>query len=187
MKKDFKNVYQFKITLKGIKPPIWRRILVPENFTFLKFSRTINRSMGWDGGHLHSFFVTDPRSGMKYEISDAKTAKEAGMHNMRDEKKYNISQFFTPENKKGSYTYDFGDDWEHSLALEKILPIEPEKDYPVCIEGKRACPPDDVGGVWGYQEFLEIMKDPDHPEHEEMLEWVGGEFDPEEFDIEDLR
>jgi len=85
------------------------------------------------------------------------------------------------------YEYDFGDGWEHELLVEKILPAEPGVGYPRCLKGKRACPPEDVGGVWGYADFLEIMRDPNHPEHEDMLEWVGGEFDPEVFDLEEVN
>ena len=85
------------------------------------------------------------------------------------------------------YEYDFGDGWEHDLLVEKVLELEPGATYPVCIKRRRACPPEDVGGIWGYAEFLEILSDPDHPEYEERLEWVGGEFDPEEFDVEDVN
>lgn len=80
------------------------------------------------------------------------------------------------------YEYDFGDSWEHTLRVEKILPPEPGVHYPQCLAGKRACPPEDVGGVWGYQEFLAALADPDDPQHDEYLEWIGGEFDAETFD-----
>lgn len=183
MSKKFKNVYQFKITLKGIKPPIWRRILVPDNITFADFSEILNSAMGWLGYHLHSFYVVEPRSGLEFELSDYETVLESDNPLCLDEAKIIISEYFSDTNKKAKYTYDFGDDWEHNLTLEKILPRNPDIEYPVCIKGKRACPPEDVGGVWRYQEFLEIIKDPDHPEHEEMLEWVGGEFDPEKFEL----
>jgi len=82
------------------------------------------------------------------------------------------------------YEYDFGDSWEHILLVEKVLPMEPDQQYPVCIKGKRACPPEDVGGVWGYYGFLEAIQDPDHPEHEDYLEWIGEDFDPEAFDLD---
>jgi Plasmid pRiA4b ORF-3-like protein len=81
------------------------------------------------------------------------------------------------------YEYDFGDGWEHVVLLEKVLPPEQGVDYPRCTAGKRACPPEDVGGVWGYESFLETIRDPSHPEHDDMLEWAGGEFDPEQFDL----
>jgi hypothetical protein len=85
------------------------------------------------------------------------------------------------------YEYDFGDSWEHELLVEKILPPEPGVRYPLCLKGKGACPPEDVGGVWGYDSFLEAIADPKHPEHDDMLEWVGGEFDPEAFDLDEVN
>ena len=87
------------------------------------------------------------------------------------------------EKYKFSYEYDFGDNWQHTVLVEKILPEEKGKHYPNCSKGKRACAPEDVGGAWGYVDFLEALQDAKHPDHEDMLEWVGGEFDPEEFDI----
>jgi pRiA4b ORF-3-like protein len=91
------------------------------------------------------------------------------------------------EKSKLLYEYDFGDSWEHELLVEKILPRDEGKRYPVCLTGKRACPPEDCGGVWGYASFLEALHDPEHPEHEEMLEWIGGEFDPEAFDLDEVN
>ena len=85
------------------------------------------------------------------------------------------------------YEYDFGDSWEHELLVEKILPLEEGKRYPVCLTGKRACPPEDCGGIWGYASLLEAIRDPEHPEHEEMVDWVGGEFDPEAFDLDEVN
>jgi hypothetical protein len=82
-----------------------------------------------------------------------------------------------------SYTYDFGDNWEHTIQIEKVVDAEPGIRYPRCIDGKRACPPEDCGGAWGYGDFLKAIQDPKHSEHEEMTEWIGGEFDPEEFDL----
>jgi len=97
-----------------------------------------------------------------------------------------IADWFSMENRIANYTYDFGDNWEHKIQLEKILPWDKNIEYPACIAGKRACPPEDCGGIWGYKEFLEAINNPDHEEHEEMLEWVGGEFDPEHFDVKEV-
>ena len=91
------------------------------------------------------------------------------------------------EGNKFIYEYDFGDSWEHVVLVEKILPPEPDKKYPVCIKGKRACPPEDIGGIWGYEEFIEAMSDPSHNKHDSYLEWWGDEFDPEAFDIEEIN
>lgn len=93
-----------------------------------------------------------------------------------------IANWFSMENRAANYIYDFGDGWEHRIELEKILPRDENIEYPICIAGKRACPPEDCGGIWGYKEFLEAIRDPEHENHEELLEWVGGEFDPEAFD-----
>jgi hypothetical protein len=93
----------------------------------------------------------------------------------------------TGEKFKFVYEYDFGDSWEHVLLVEKVLPPEPGQRYPVCIKGRRACPPEDVGGIWGYAYFLEAIQNPDHPEREDYLEWIGGEFDPQAFDLEEVN
>ena len=100
--------------------------------------------------------------------------------------KQKIADFFSTENRTASYVYDFGDSWEHKIQLEKILPGEKGVEYPICIKGKRACPPEDCGGVWGYAELLEIIKDPKHEEYEEMMEWLGEEFDPDHFDVKEV-
>jgi hypothetical protein len=91
------------------------------------------------------------------------------------------------KNERFDYEYDFGDGWEHRILVEKILPLEPGRAYPVCIKGRRACPPEDVGGTWGYAAFLDAIGDPEHPEHDSYLEWIGGEFDPEAFDLDEVN
>jgi hypothetical protein len=107
--------------------------------------------------------------------------------NIREESDYCLSQIAPREKSKFVYEYDFGDGWEHDIVVEKILPPEPGVVYPRCIKGKWACPPEDVGGIWGYSSFLVIMEDPKHPEHESMLEWIGGSFDPEAFDLDAIN
>ena len=186
MKKKYNQVYQFKITLEGIRPPIWRRIQVPETYTFLDLHVAIQDAMGWSDYHLHLFEVGDPSIGMKIEIGIPE--KEFGEYGETlQERNKKIADYFSMENRTADYVYDFGDNWEHKIQLEKILPREKGVNYPVCIKGKRACPPEDCGGIWGYAELLEIIKNPEHEEHEEMLEWLGGEFDPEHFDREEVR
>ena len=110
-----------------------------------------------------------------------------GGEQMRDEKKVKLSQLIPEEKFKFIYLYDFGDSWEHEILVEKVLEAEADIDYPICTKAKRACPPEDCGGIWGYQDFVEAVQDPEHPEHEEMLEWVGGSFDPEEADPEEIN
>ena len=90
-------------------------------------------------------------------------------------------------NRKFHYEYDMGDGWEHEILVEKTLPTEPSQHYPVCVTGRRACPPEDCRGLWGYADLLEIIKDPKHEEYEERVEWLGGELDPEAFDVDQVN
>ncbi|WNZ44054.1 plasmid pRiA4b ORF-3 family protein [Leptolyngbya boryana CZ1] len=168
------TVYQFKVTLRDIKPPIWRRIQVRSETTLGKLHDILQVAMGWFDGHLHVFEIQERRYGRPDPKFD---------WDVEDASKVKLSQIVTGEKFKFHYIYDMGDGWEHEIVLEKLLPADPETHYPTCIKGKRACPPEDCGGAWGYAEFLAAIQTPTHPEHESMLEWVGGEFDPEEFDI----
>ena len=179
-KRKFDSVYQFKITLKRIRPPIWRRIHVPETYTFQDLHVAIQDVMGWEGYHLHEFEMTDPETGLEMRIGVP--SEDFGFSEVLQEQKEPISGYFFRENQSAEYTYDFGDDWEHLILLEKILPRDEDVKYPICIKGKRACPPEDCGGVWGYEELLEALHDPDSEEDEELLEWLGEGFDPEYFD-----
>lgn len=183
MKKKFDQVYQFKITLRDIKPPIWRRIQVPETYTFWDLHVAIQDAMGWSDYHLHEFEITDPSTGLKVNIGipDEDFGREILLG-----WKQKIADYFSMGNRLADYVYDFGDNWEHIIKLEKILPRDENVDYPKCIAGKRACPPEDCGGIWGYENFLEIINDPDNEEYEDMIEWVGGEFDPEHFDVKEV-
>jgi hypothetical protein len=167
-------IYQLKITLRDIKPPVWRRVQV-EDCTLAKLHEVIQTCMGWSNSHLHAFEV----GGEQYGEPDPD-----GMMETEDERRLKLSQVVARGFQKFSYTYDFGDNWEHTIQVEKVLDPEPGVRNPRCIAGKRACPPEDCGGPWGYAEFLEAIQNPGHEQHEEMLEWVGGEFDPEAFDID---
>jgi hypothetical protein len=182
MKKIFKQVYQFKIKLKDIRPPVWRRIQVPESYTFWDLHVAIQDAFGWEDYHLHQFELVDPMTGEKIYIG----IPDEISNDVLPGWKHKIAKYLSIENPKATYLYDFGDGWEHSVLLEKILPREKGVNYPRCINGKRACPPEDCGGTWGYTEFLEIIKDPKHEQHKEMLTWVGGDFDPEYFNIEEI-
>lgn len=181
-----KQIYQFKITLKDIEPPIWRRIHVPETYTFWDLHVAIQDVMGWLDYHLHEFEMIHPATGMTVNIGipdedfDLDTEILPGW-------KQKIADYFSIENSKAEYIYDFGDNWIHEIKLEKILPQERGIKYPLCIDGKRACPPEDCGGTWGYENFLKIIMDPRHERYEELLEWVGGEFDPEHFDVREVH
>jgi hypothetical protein len=170
------KIYQFKITLKGIRPPIWRRFEVSSAITFLDLHHIIQEVMGWENAHLHQFFVDG------HNLTDRTTLEEVG-YGGADVAKTRLDKFVQQEGQKFVYEYDFGDSWEHELLLEKILEPEAGASYPRCLKGKRACPPEDCGGFWGYQMLLEVLQDPEHPEHDDLLEWVDEEFDPEAFDL----
>jgi prevent-host-death family protein len=185
LKTDYIQVYQFKITLNGIRPPIWRRIQVPSNYTFWDLHVAIQDAMGWFDCHLHEFYVNKPSSddqeriGIPLDVDiefDEESIRSAGW-------KHQISHYLSPQNPKAIYVYDFGDGWEHTITFEKVLPREKGKSYPTCLKGKRACPPEDCGGVWGYKNLLEIIADPDHEEYDARIEWLGEDFDPEAFDV----
>ena len=133
--------------------------------------------MGWTDSHLHQFSA----GGIDYGEPDPDYAAW-GMP-VKSERRARLNQIAPLEKARFVYQYDFGDSWDHEILVEKILPPEPEVRYPRCLTGKRACPPEDVGGIWGYEGFLDAIRDLQHPEHEEYLEWAGGEFDPEAFDL----
>jgi hypothetical protein len=173
-KKAAGQVYQLKITLRDMKPPVWRRVQV-KDCTLAKLHGILQTCMGWDRYHLHAFDI----GGEQYSEPDPD-----GMMEAEDERKVKLSQVVAQGYKKFSYTYDFGDNWDHAIQVEKVLDPEPGVRYPCCVAGKRACPPEDCGGPWGYGDFVEAIQNPKHERHEELLEWVGGEFDPEVFDIE---
>jgi Plasmid pRiA4b ORF-3-like protein len=170
-------VYQLKVTLQDSKPPIWRRIQVSADITLSKLHHIVQTVMGWSDSHLHQFIVGDTF----YGIPDPDSFMDM---DTKYESRAKLNQIAPAEKSKFVYEYDFGDSWEHLILVEKILPAEEGAQYPVCLTGKRACPPEDVGGVWGYDEFLAAIRDADHPDHEEMLEWADGDFDPEAFDLE---
>ncbi|MEB3309548.1 MAG: plasmid pRiA4b ORF-3 family protein [Snowella sp.] len=168
------TVYQIKISLKSIRPPIWRRVQVLSSTTLAELHRIIQYSMGWFNCHLHQFDIDRHEYGQP--------APEYDFY-VEDETKFKLSQVIKGEKFKFFYTYDFGDDWRHEILIEKILARDPDVNYPICIKGKRACPPEDCGGPFGYPDFLEAIQDSSHPEHENMLEWIGDDFDPEAFDL----
>ena len=178
------DIYQIKVTLKHSKPPIWRRIQVRGDTRLDKLHHILQTVMGWWDAHLHQFIVGG-RGHIYYGEPNPDFA-DWGM-DMQDETKVRLYQLAAGEKFRFVYEYDFGDGWEHDLLVEKILPPEEGVAYPRCLKGKRACPPEDVGGVWGYGYFLEAIHDPDHPEHEEFLEWIGGDFDPEAFDLAEVN
>lgn len=173
--------------MKGITPQIWRRIQVPKNYTFLDLHEAIQAAMNWEDYHLHEFEMQNPKTGALDRIG----TESDGYDDFADEplvpeNKAKISEYFTLENKEALYTYDFGDNWQVKVRLEKILPKKEGVEYPICTAGKRAAVPEDIGGIWGYEDMLEILKDPEHEDYEDTVAWLGKDFDPEYFDPEDV-
>ena len=179
---DSSLIYQVKAVLKNVRPPIWRRIQVPGDMPLHKLHSVIQTVMGWEDYHLHQFTI----AGVEYGVPDPEGDVPWG-EPLRSDRSVKLRQVLGGEGSKFSYLYDFGDGWNHELLIEKILPPQEGVRYPVCIAGKRACPPEDCGGAWGYEEFLEAIQDPSHKRHEELLDWIGGSFDPEEFESERIN
>jgi hypothetical protein len=183
MKKQFNQVYQFKLTLDEISPPIWQRIQVPESYSFWDLHVAIQDAMGWTDSHLHQFEMINPKTGEELEIGipDEEWEDQALAGWI-----VKIADYFTMKNTTALYIYDFGDNWEHTVKLEKILPRDEQVEYPICLEGERACPPEDCGGIPGYEDLLMTISDPDDEEYEDTIEWLGDDFDPEFFDPLDV-
>jgi hypothetical protein len=171
-------IYRLKVTLHGSKPPIWRRFLVPSSITLKNLHNAIQAVMGWTDSHLHQF----EWDGILYGVSD----REFGLTRV-SENKTTVDQLLRHPKDRMTYEYDFGDSWVHDVVLEAVLPPEGDGRYPIVEAGRRACPPEDVGGIYGYAHFLEAISNPKHPEHTEMMEWAGESFDPEFFDTKEAN
>lgn len=172
------TVFQLKITLQDTKPPIWRRVLVDGSATLDHLHDVIQAAFGWWNYHLHEFEVGRTRYGVPDPDEDWGEPP-------RDERRTRLDAI-ADVGASFRYTYDFGDGWEHRVVVEKALPGGVGTAVPACIDGRRACPPEDCGGTWGYRELLEILADPSHPEHDERTEWLGRPFDPEAFDAREF-
>jgi len=171
--------YQLKITLDLIKPAIWRRLSVPGNTSLGWLHAAIQLAMGWTNSHLHQFEA----GGRLFSDPHANTPGFEGEPEVLDEAKFSLRDVAPYEKDVLHYEYDFGDGWQHTIVVEKILPPEPDATIVArCLAGKRACPPDDCGGSEGYQKLLMILRNPKHEEHNSMKEWLGRAFDPEAFD-----
>ncbi len=173
------NIYQIKVTLRHIRPPIWRRIQVPADIKLGKLHHILQATMGWTDSHLHAFRVGHET----YGVPDPDPLFDTETENERNVRLDRIAA----EGDKLIYEYDFGDGWEHELLIERAIPAEKGRRYPLCLAGKRACPPEDCGGPPGYERLLEVLRDPKHEEYEEMREWIGGPFDPEVFDPKEVN
>ena len=171
-------IYQLKILLKDTKPPIWRRVLVPASIELEALHDVIQAAFGWGNSHLYQFLA----GRVFYQPGGEDEGMRGG-----DSIGVPLLNLLCKEKDKMTYEYDFGDSWEHQVLLEKVLPADPEQVLPVCIKGKRAGPPDDCGGIPGYFQLLETLSGPEGEEKERLLEWLGGPFDPEAFDLSEIN
>lgn len=170
------GIYRLHIALRGPRPPIWRRVLVPGNWSLGALHYVVQVAMGWTNSHLHQFIVGDDYISL-YRVEGITS---------RDSAQVTLAEIALQPKTKFVYEYDFGDSWEHDIIVEAIVSPEAERRYPVCTAGKRACPPEDCGGVYGYENLLAILSDPAHEEHDDMVAWLRQMhpgFDPEHFDL----
>ncbi|MHB8361043.1 MAG: plasmid pRiA4b ORF-3 family protein [Thermoplasmataceae archaeon] len=175
-KKGHSNILQIKVAIKGIRPSIWRKLLVNSDATLHELHLMIQAAFGWENYHLYEFYIgrNNYTTLVDLEENDKDAIDSSGV---------TLEDLHLQEGNKFTYVYDFGDNWEHLVSVDKILPPDPSVLLPSCIGGKRKCPPEDCGGVYGYYDILKEAKDPQDPEHEASARWLG-EYDPEEFDME---
>jgi hypothetical protein len=175
-------VYQLKVTLLGARPPIWRRLLVTDNTNLHALHLIIQDAMGWQQSHLYHFELNEIRY---TDYLDDEFADD----NEQPAKPIRLGDLGLEEGDRLAYLYDFGDHWLHEVLIELISPVDRASEYPKCLAGRRACPPEDCGGISGYENLLVALRSPSHPERQEWLTWVGPHFNAEEFDIAatDLR
>jgi hypothetical protein len=175
------EVYLLKVTLEGIRPPIWRRVQVRGDISLFKLHKILQEVMGWYDYHLHQFII----DGESYSV----ISREADMlgDDFKDEKRVKLSRVIPGEKFEFAYDYDFGDGWNHKILVEKIFKTDEELKHPVCLKGKRSAPPEDSGGVGGYYNLLEALRDTGHPDHNDLLEWAGDEYDPEYFNVDEVN
>lgn len=169
-------VFQLRVQLQEVRPVVWRRVLVPGSVRLSKFADMLCAAMGWLNYHLHQFRTADALYGMHVEDWEVVDPHEI------DEKTVSVLQAFRDE-RRFFFDYDFGDSWEHEVVVEDLSWSYHALKFAVCIDGQNACPPEDVGGVGGYEEFLAAIADPAHPENDHYLGWAGGSFDPGVFDL----
>jgi Plasmid pRiA4b ORF-3-like protein len=168
------DIIRLTVTLRDIDPPIWRRLLLPATMTLRDLHRAIQSSLEWHESHLHGFEIAGERYGDPGMTEDDEIADEARL-TLAELHERGIARF--------RYTYDFGDDWEHDIAIEGSEPAVARQSYPTCVAGERAGPPEDCGGFPGYEELVAILADPRHPERKERLAWIGRAYDPEAFSL----
>ena len=180
MAKTAKQIYQIKVKLEEVYPRIWRRFRVKGDIFLHKLHDILQIVMGWTDSHLHLFEI----DGDRYSMPDEYDWEITGD---LDETKYRLNQLVDREGQEFRYEYDFGDGWWHTLTVEKITTEEAGLGHPVCLDGRRSCPPEDIGGPHGYDLFLDVLADPEHEDHDSLATWSGGSFDSEKFDLEEIN
>lgn len=202
------QVYELKITLCGSKPSIWRTVAVSSDMRLNDLHDVIQIVMGWTNSHLHQFIVSNDQPKPKITHGEIDFMRKSGQWDKlmeriprdrcwsdprmeieyaEDERKVKLSEVESAVKSKFIYEYDFGDSWEHLIEVVEIGPPAEGVKYPVCLAGKLACPPDDCGGLGGYYNMLETLKDPKNKDYEDMIDWIGEDFDPERFDIDEIN
>lgn len=172
------QAYQLHVELEWVTPKVWRRFLVPITIELPLLHTTLLFGTGWQGGHIHEFVFGHDSYGPKEPGLD--------LDHVMDEERVTLREALGAR-KTFVYVYDYGDDWRHKVKVEKIVTLDAPISRGVCIDGENACPPEDVGGAPGYEEFLAALADPAHPEHGELKEWIGGSFDPAAFDVAEVN
>jgi hypothetical protein len=177
------EIIQLKITLRWTKPPIWRRVLVESKTTFYELHHIIQMAMGWENSHLFEFKVHNYRIGEPNEDFD----DFFSISHLVDASTVSLDSVISETKEKFEYEYDFGDGWNHQILVEKFLSRDNKIKYPVCTAGKLNCPPEDCGGIGGFYGLLDIISNKRHPNYNEMAEWLGGDYDPDYFNIEKIN
>lgn len=184
----FKSVYQFRVELADTNPPVWRRFAVPETYTFYDLHVAIQNAMGWEDRHLHAFDIPG-KTLVRIECPFAEP--EAGEKDEYYTTEVPLSKFLAKEGQSCKYQYDVGDGWQHTVMLEKILPKEPAVKYPLCLDGALACPPEDCGGIGGYQRCIDLAglkkREPEDEFSVWLWDWQPGAFDPAQVKFENPR
>ncbi|GER08830.1 hypothetical protein GCM10007972_24790 [Iodidimonas muriae] len=169
------DILQIKITLLHLKPVVWRRVLVPAGLSLKRLHDTIQAAMGWYDQHMYEFHVGERRYGAR-DFDDGLDPGVADANNVK------LSSLVANGVERFLYVYDFGDDWRHEIVIEAAKAAEPGIDYPIFVDGERRCPPEDCGGPPGFEALLEAISDPDHPDHEDVLDWLGEPYDPDDIE-----
>jgi len=200
------------VTLNGSKPPIWRKLVVPSDLVLGELHEVIQIAMGWTNSHLHQFRLRDkslkpgPQEmarlfqkgawddeflgrmrGERVFVAKVTSWGDPSELEGEDEDAFTLGEVCPKVKSKLIYEYDFGDGWEHIIEVQKIVEPELGVEYPVCLGGKKACPPEDCGGIYGYYHMLDVVADPDHEEHDDLVEWLGNDFDHDAFDLEEVN